>query len=286
MAKQAVFESVQTIRIGDCKITSIPDGGAYINAMTMYPPSDQAGWNAYEQLTDDQTRVVVSLGGFLIEIGDRKILMDLGYGPQIVEFPGFGPFMGGNYLESLKAAGVAPEDITDVFYTHLHLDHVGWTSVEKDGQRVLTFPNARYMCSEKEWNYWPGDTSGLGPDPEKVLAPLKGVIRFAADGEVIAPGLTAHAAPGHTPGLTILKLTAGDQEVWFCADIFHSVVQFSERGWYAVFDIDHEMGEETRKKYLPEFTKENVILADAHFSNTAFGRLSMEDGKYIWKPLA
>ncbi len=280
----ATFAKVQSIQVGDVKITGIPDGGAYISATTMYPASSAEGWEVHKDLTDDQQRAVVSLGGFLIEAGGKKILMDLGYGPQTVEFPGFGPFIGGDYLKSLEAAGAAPEDITDVFYTHLHLDHVGWTSVDKDGKRELTFPNAQYWCSEAEWNYWPGDTSGLGPDPDNVLAPLTGVIRFAQDGQELAPGLTAHAAPGHTPGLTILKLEAGGKTVWFTADIFHCTVQFRERSWYAIFDIDHETGEVTRQKYLPEFVKEDTVLADAHFSNTVFGCLKEEDGKYLWTP--
>ncbi|MBQ2753722.1 MAG: MBL fold metallo-hydrolase [Firmicutes bacterium] len=277
-----IFAPMQTITSGNCKVTYIPDGGAYISSGAMYPTSDAEGWTGYPELTDDQARVIVSLGGFLIETGDRKILMDLGYGPYNVEFPGFGPFMGGKYLESLAATGVKPEEITDVFYTHLHLDHVGWTSVEKDGKRVLTFPNARYMCSETEWNFWPGDESGLGPDPETVVKPLTGVIQFVKDGEEIAPGLTAYAAPGHTPGFMTLKLETGADTIWFCADIFHCTVQFSERKWHAVFDIDPAAGEVSRVAKLPEFVKDGVIMADGHFSNGAFGKLTEEDGKYIW----
>ena len=69
-------------------ITAIPDGGAYIQAENMYPPSDAEAWGNHADLTDDSRRVVVTLGGFLIETEGKKILMDLGYGPQIVDFPG------------------------------------------------------------------------------------------------------------------------------------------------------------------------------------------------------
>ena len=286
MGKQAEFESVKTIELGNCRITSIPDGGAFINAQTMYPESDPDGWKRHEDLTDSGRRVVVSLGGFLIETWDRKILIDLGYGPQTVDFPGFGPFIGGSYMESLAAAGVKPEEITDVIYTHLHVDHVGWTTmVDQNGKRQLSFPRARYLCAEAEWKYWQENPGALGPDPETVLSFLKDRIRFVGEGEQIAPGLTSYFAPGHTPGLTILRLQTGAGTVWFSSDIFHSVVQFDERDWYAVFDIDHELAAESRKKYLPEFTRENVILADAHFSNTGFGRLRQEEGRLVWYPV-
>ena len=176
-------------------------------------------------------------------------------------------------------------EVTDVIYTHMHLDHVGWTSVEKDGKRELTFPNASYWCSKAEWDYWMDNPDALGPDPANVVEPLKNVIRFVEDGQEVAPHLFACAAPGHTPGLTILKLEGENETLWFTADIFHCTVQFRERTWYAVFDIDHEMGEETRRKFLPEFTRENTILADCHFSSAVFGRLMEKEGVYTWTPV-
>lgn len=281
--KKNFFAPVQTIEIGEYKVTYIPDGGAYIDPSVMYPKSDKEGWSRYAQLTDPEDRVVVTLGGFLIEGNGQKIVMDLGFGPTIIKFPGFGPFIGGMLPANLAEVGVFAEDVTDVFYTHLHVDHVGWTSSEVDGERKLTFPNARYWCAEEEWNFWQGTDAPLGPDPVNVVKPLSGVIRFVKDGQEIAPGLTAWKAPGHTPGLTILRLQSGGRTIWFSADIFHCTVQFSERSWYAVFDIDKDTGEVTRQKFLPEFVKEDTILADGHFSGSAFGKLTLEDGKYLWK---
>ena len=54
--------------------------------------------------------------------------MDLGFGPEKIDFPGFG-LSGGSLLKNLESAGAKPEDITDVFFTHLHIDHCGWTSI-------------------------------------------------------------------------------------------------------------------------------------------------------------
>lgn len=283
MSKTAVFSPVQSETFDDIKVTYIPDGGAYINATTMYPTTSDENWDPHDYLINNKRQVVVTLGGFLIETGEKKVLMDLGYGPHIVDFPGFGPFIGGDYMKNLESTGVKPEEITDVFYTHLHVDHVGWTSMVKDGVRKLSFPNASYWCSEKEWNYWQGSQNGLGPGQEDVVEFLEGRIRFADDGQEIAPGLYAYDAPGHTPGMMILKLVAGDRIVWFTGDIFHSTVQFEENGWYAVFDIDHDTGAVTRQRMLPEFVKENAVLADGHFSDSVFGTLRVEDGKYIWK---
>ena len=89
MQKTASFANVQSIAFENYTVTAIPDGGAYIQAENMYPTTGQDAWDSHKDLTDDSRRVVVTLGGFLIETGDKKILMDLGYGPQIVKFPGF-----------------------------------------------------------------------------------------------------------------------------------------------------------------------------------------------------
>lgn len=72
-----------------------------------------------------------------METGDQKIVVDLGFGDMTVPFePVGGEFRGGKLLTSLGQAGVAQADVDIVFYTHLHLDHVGWTA--QDGS--LTFP--------------------------------------------------------------------------------------------------------------------------------------------------
>jgi hypothetical protein len=54
------------------------------------------------------------------------------------------------WLETLRSAGVAPEDIDVVLCTHLHVDHVGWNTRLENGRWVPTFPNARYLIAQRE----------------------------------------------------------------------------------------------------------------------------------------
>ena len=133
---------VQTIKYPSIKVTYIIDDYSYIPTNIMYPSSEKESWKQFDELTDNKGNMLVTFGGFLIESGNKKVLMDLGLGTEKVNFPGFGMVSGKGYLNSLKNIGINPEDITDVFYTHLHMDHCGWTSIEKNGKRVLTFPNA------------------------------------------------------------------------------------------------------------------------------------------------
>ena len=80
-------------------------------------------------------------------------MFDLGIGDQHHSTPeGHGD--GGELLNNLKKVGIDKKDITKVIYSHFHPAHVGWTSIEENGKRVLTFPNAEYYSSKNEWDFW------------------------------------------------------------------------------------------------------------------------------------
>lgn len=116
-----------------------------------------------------------------------------------------------------------------------------------------------------------------------VIKPLEGKIKFIEEGQELAPHLTVHKAPGHTPGLSTLKLEAEGKVLWFSSDIFHSIMQIKERQWYSVFDVDPKKAEVTRKKFLPEFLMENSFIANGHFSKSVYGKLTGKDGKLHWE---
>ena len=129
----------QVIKYPSIKVTYVIDDYSYIPTNIMYPSSKSESWKQFEELTDDKGNMLVTFGGFLIESGDKKVLMDLGLGTEKVNFPGFGMVSGKGYLDSLNNIGIKPEDITDVFYTHLHMDHCGWTSIEKKWKKSFNF---------------------------------------------------------------------------------------------------------------------------------------------------
>ena len=281
----AQFASDQSITVGDYKITYLNDGGGYITPTAMFPASTDDGWSNYKRLMNDEGRLVVSIGGFLIETGDHKIVMDLGFGPQTVEFPGFGPFIGGEFMNSLAKTGVAREEVTAVVFSHLHLDHVGWTSIEVDGKRELTFPNAKHLCTQADWDFWVADESGMGMHPEAVVPFLRDAVQYISPGDTIAPGITVLNTPGHTPGHISLHINAGDQEVFMIVDLLHNEAQFYEADWSVAFDIDPARAKETREAMYPQLDRPNVIVTDGHFADAVFGRVSNQDGKWVWTPL-
>lgn len=279
------FAKLQTVKIGDIKLTYLPDGGGIVNPLALYPASTETGWQKYPELLDDEGKFLTTIGGYLLEVGDRKIAVDQGIGPVNIEFPGFGPFFGSKYLDSLAQTGVAPEAITDVVYTHLHLDHCGWATIEADGQRRLTFPNARYAVSQTEWDFWYGGDNPAGPHPEFVQKPLADRIGFIAAGDSIAPGVTVLATPGHTPGHCSLLLEGGGQRLYLLGDVLHGVMQLREWDWSVAFDADPAAARQTREGLYPQLAQPDTLVAVNHFSNRVFGRITESDGGLNWQPV-
>lgn len=279
------FAPLQTVTIGEVKVTYLPDGGGIVEPLALYPASTAEGWTKYPHLLDEEGKFRTTIGGYLIEVGEQKIIVDTGMGPVTIPFPGFGPFWGGKFLESLAQTGVSRAAVTDVLFTHLHLDHVGWTTVEENGQRVLTFPNARHRVTQTEWDFWYGGDDPIGPDWAAVQQPLAQHITFFSDGDELAPGLRAVATPGHTPGHVSLLLETSRQRLYLLADVLHGAMQITEPGWCVAFDRDPEMARATRDSLYPELTRPDTLVAANHFTETVFGRIVTTETGRSWEPL-
>jgi glyoxylase-like metal-dependent hydrolase (beta-lactamase superfamily II) len=256
--------------VGDIEVTPVHDGCFRLDAGAMYGRSDDE-WLPHKRFLDEDGKLPCELGGFLVRTGDRLILVDTGAGPVI------DPTCG-QLLANLTALGLRPEDITDVLLTHLHFDHVGWTS---DGSRPV-FPNATYRCDERDWGFFIGPDgldeslaiTRLGglPATER-LSPVEGRLETWSADVAIAPGVDLRAAPGHTPGSTVVVLSSGDARAVLLGDVVHCPVELLEDEWEFMYDVDRDLARRTREALAREFEGTEVPMAAAHFPDMRFGRL-------------
>ena len=187
--------------MGEYKVTYLPDGEGYTIPSSSYHGSCDYDWKNLNAYLNKEGKSLMSMGSFLIEYKNEKILFDLGIGNIHFSTPE-GSADGGELLNNLKKAGLDRKDITKVIYSHFHPDHVGWTSIEENGKRILTFPNADYYSSENEWDFWKDKTNEpIGIDLKSFKEPLEGKIKFLKNGEEIIPNLFVKFESGHTPGL-------------------------------------------------------------------------------------
>jgi glyoxylase-like metal-dependent hydrolase (beta-lactamase superfamily II) len=282
------------VHVGDTTLTYLPDGHGRLDPAVLFPASQPEGWATHAAYLDQDGRFPVSIGSFLVRTPERAILVDLGLGAVDFAVPDVATFHGGRLLASLAAEGLRPDDIDTVFFTHLHHDHVGWTSNvapapnAAPGQVVdgLTFPRARHLVSAAEWQHWKGTEELVGPDLAAVQTPLTAAIAFVDDGAEIAPGVRVLATPGHTPGHCSLEITdptgRDERTVIVLGDVMHCQVQVTESSWSFLFDHDAQQATQTRERLLAQLEDPATILAGGHFAGHVFGRVLPPVARRVW----
>ena len=121
---------------------------------------------------DNNNQIQIAARCLLIEDTERLILIDTGMGDKQSDkfFSYYNPYGDFSLLTSLAQKGFTPKDITDVFLTHLHFDHVGG-AVIRDNTTVsgyaLTFPRARYWTNALHWQW------AVNPNPREKASFLK-----------------------------------------------------------------------------------------------------------------
>lgn len=282
-----------TVAVGDTSVTYLPDGQAQLDPAVVFPAS-AAGWAQHAAHLDAGGRFLVSIGSFLVRAPGQTILVDLGLGRVSWGSPDLrADFVGGLLLDSLAEERLTPDDVDTVVFTHLHHDHVGWTSdvaprpgAEPRTPSGLTFSRARHLVAEAEWRHWEGTDEVVGPQPLAVQAPLRERVSFIADGDVIAPGVRVVATPGHTPGHLSVEVRdpAGRSatRVLILGDVMHTQVQVDQSDWSFVFDADPRLGVATRERILHDVADDHTILAGGHFAGHVFGRVRPLAPRRAW----
>lgn len=265
------------MRIGDLEIQPVLDGTACIPPTDLYRMGGEAlgrggdddDWAAHRSFLTDDGMLELALGGFLVRTGDRVVLVDTGVGDLQA-----GPLRGGHLLEALAGAGVQPPDVTDVVLTHLHFDHVGWTTHHGE----IVFPLATYRCDRRDWDHFVGSDPGA----TKKLSPLADRLEcWDSNGPLIA-GIDTLAAPGHTPGSTIIVLSSGTARAMLLGDVVHCAVELLDDEWAGMGDVDPALARRTRVALARELEGTDVPVAAAHFPGMQFGRLLEADGRRHW----
>ena len=259
--------NVRAMQLGDFRVDHIIDGSARFKPTLSFAGSTDEQWETHRYLLDADGLLPFTMGGFLIRGRDRVVLVDAGLGP--------GELMGikaGAMLDNLRAAGVAPEAVTDVVFTHLHIDHIGWSS--QDGQAV--FPNATYRCSASDWTHFMVDHRG--DEAARIDPAAKQFETWGANGTIL-PCLDTMSTPGHTPGSTTLVLSSGSERIMFLGDVVHCPIQLEEDEWSALFDVDPALAKRTRNALARELEGTDTRVSGAHFPEMQFGRLVKAEGK-------
>jgi glyoxylase-like metal-dependent hydrolase (beta-lactamase superfamily II) len=259
------------MNVGEYRIDPVLDGTGAFEPTKAFRGTTDEQWAPHRDLLDGDGRLVFAMGGFLVRGGGRTTLVDAGLGPR--SFLGID---GGRLIESLAALGVAPAEVTDVVFTHLHFDHIGWAA---DGDGRATFAKATYRCHPADWAHFTVDHPGAETE---LLAPLADRFEtWGADGTLL-PGLDTLSAPGHTPGSTIMVISSGTERAMLLGDVVHCPVELVDDEWAGMWDVDPDLARRTRIALARELEGSDVPVAAAHFPGLEFGRLLPGKGVRRW----
>jgi glyoxylase-like metal-dependent hydrolase (beta-lactamase superfamily II) len=226
--------------------------------------------------------IKLSVHSWLLQIGGQKILIDACCGNQKNK-PGrpFWHMMNTPYLERLAAAGARADEIDLVMCTHLHHDHVGWNTRAKDGHWVPTFPNARYVFSKPDFEYYlkqdadPKDgPAELGTFRECVLPVVEaGRADLVAGPYRLNDHIEIMPAPGHSAGHVVFWLESGGARAAFIGDVLHHLLQVYYPNWNFPKNSDVEQARSSRRMVLEHCAARDALMLPAHVGAPFAGRI-------------
>jgi glyoxylase-like metal-dependent hydrolase (beta-lactamase superfamily II) len=274
-----------SIRLGNATLTRVVEYQVDDLPVAVFPQTPPEAW---QELADEYAPTFwgtagwrIALQTWVIDVDGLTVLVDTGAGnakarPRMPVLS----HLQTDFLESFRRAGFEPADVDVVVNTHLHFDHVGWNTVGDGDVWVPTFPNARYLIPEADYRHFgpdgPAQTSTPRTEEEESVqrhvrtvfadsvSPVEHQIQLWSDDHQITDSIRLRAAPGHTPGSSVVWLDAGKPAV-FVGDLTHCPVQLHRPNDPCAWDEDFAAAAVTRKRVLTEASRRRAAVIPAHY---------------------
>ena len=226
--------------------------------------------------SEDGSKLLLSVHSFIVQTPDTLMVIDTCVGTsEGKSLPGDADF--GARLTAALPGGFDAVNI--VVCTHLHFDHVGWNTVERDGSFVPTFPNATYLVSTHELEA-PRDEEDSASYAESIT-PLEeaGCLQSVSSDHKIDDWVSLEPSPGHTEGHVCVRITDGDQVALITGDIIHTPIQLAHPTVPSNPDRNPAEAIATRQRVIAEVLDTDVLILGTHFGPPTAGHLrSRDDG--------
>ncbi len=279
-------------QLGTLWCTVLSDGYVANPASWYFPSADPVPLaQALASRGGAADHVVTPYTCLLIETGSEVVLIDAGMGD--------GSNTSGAMPARLEMAGVRPQNVTTVVFTHAHPDHIAGAVDGRDPMALRPmFPNARYVMAEAEWDFW--NSSAVDLRGMRVSDDVRSVIRFISrqclqalrhqveliDHETeIVPGVRAIPAPGHTPGHLALVLSSDGRQLLNLGDAAMHPLHLEHPEWQNGFDLQPDCALVTRRCLLERAAADQMHVMAFHFPFPSVGRVAAGScGGWDWTP--
>jgi glyoxylase-like metal-dependent hydrolase (beta-lactamase superfamily II) len=283
--------------VGNFQLTILSDGYANFPAAQPFWAPEATGQDFKQALENNflSDQLTISFNPILIDTGRDLLLCDTGGGKLLERY--YKVPSAGRLLERLQLAGYKPDQITSVFLSHAHIDHLGGL-LSDQGRPV--FSSAQHFVHEQEWNFWTGKNPDLSKQhfddktkagsillAQKTFETMEKNFKRVAPGTSLIDGVVMQAAPGHTPGHTALRIQSDKQELVHMFDLaHHPAIMFKNPSWTVSFDTDPAMAADTRKKMFNEFVENRTRVFGYHLPFPSIGHIAKDGDGFRWVPEA
>lgn len=247
-------------------------------------------WLAPRFYDPSSDRLVISIQSFLIKTAHHTILVDTCAGNHKDRKREFFNRREWPWLDALHRAGAAPEDIDIVLCSHLHVDHVGWNTRLENGRWVPTFPNAHYLFSRRELEYWQEESQRDGIMrtgdyvADSVVPILEAGRAVLIDGEhAIDDRIRLTPTPGHTPGHFAVDISAGGERAILSGDLFHHELQCRYPDWSTNFCWNKDLARASRRAFFEEHADSGTAILPAHLPTPTAGFIERAGEAYRFR---
>jgi glyoxylase-like metal-dependent hydrolase (beta-lactamase superfamily II) len=273
--------------LGDFEVTALLDGTMKLPVLKLLTNARPEQLAAALKRGYLKEQVETSVNAYLVNTGSKLVLIDTGAG---------GLFGASSVLlENLRAAGYQPEQLDEIYITHMHGDHVGGLMAAAG----RAFPNATLRIEKADTDFWLSEAV-MNRAPPQVHEFFKGAMKsvnpYQAAGKLqtfvgeteLVPGIHAVPARGHTPGHTIYRIESKGETLILWGDLMHvAAVQFDNPQVTITFDIDSKKAAASRRAAFAEAAKKGWLVGVSHVSFPGLGHLRPAPGGrgYTWLPL-
>jgi glyoxylase-like metal-dependent hydrolase (beta-lactamase superfamily II) len=268
-------------QVGKIKITRIMEMEIAGGTRFILPDATREACQPIEWLRphfmDAGGNLIMSVHALVVDTGHRRIIVDTCIGNDKQRpIPAWSNLQT-SFLEDLESAGYPRTSIDTVLCTHLHVDHVGWNTMLVEGQWCPTFPNARYLLAEKEWQYWdtidddPLNADLLNDSVRPVFA--AGLVDLIDWEHEVCEGVRLKPTPGHTPGHVSIHIESEGQRALITGDWIHHPCQMTRTDWCSSADYDRDQARSTREALLEDYADKPFLVIGTHFASPAAGHV-------------
>lgn len=282
--------TVDNISLGQFHVHGLRSGFFHLDGGAMFGVVPKTLWSK-KFPADLKNRIRLGLNCLLVNTQEELILVETGPGvnldPKFYEFYSVESEPG--LLSSLERLGYQPEEISIVINTHLHFDHCGGNTHKNEaGDFVPTFPKARYIIQQGEWEYahQPSERDKESYLPEYFL-PLEqsGLVELVEGDAEVSDGVEVFPSPGHTSCHQCVKVSSDRNVLFFLGDLVptsaHIGLPYVMS--YDLYPMDTMI---SKKKFLEQATVEDWVLAFVHDPHYFFGRVIKKDDKFRFQVLS